>query len=171
MKITIRPCRIEDAITVQQYASDEMANRTTNAPWPYPEDGGITFIKNALKNWENRKGFLFAILVDTKMVGDIGLNLPDFEKQTIRCDYAISPSYWGQGIVTQAVKLALSYAFKELSMEVVFSSCLDRNPASRRVLEKNGFSEIGKFIYTTDKFKNEPACWLKLTIDKWKKLT
>ena len=168
MKVTIRPCKIEDAKTVQKYASDELVNLTTNAPYPYPENGGITFIKNAINNWEKRKGFLFAILVDDKMVGDVGLNLADFEKQTIRCDYAISSSYWGQGITTAAIKLAVSYAFNDLNMKLVISSCLDRNIASRRVLEKNGFMEKSSFIFNSNKFNNEPAHWFELTKANWK---
>ncbi len=168
MKVAIRPCQIDDAISVQQYISDELVNRTTNAPWPYPKNGGITFINSALKNWEQRTGFLFSILINNKMIGDVGLNRPDFEEQTIRCDYAISSLYWSQGITTLAVKLAISYAFTKLDIKVIYSSCLDRNPASSRVLEKNGFSKIDQFIYNTDKFENELAYRFMLTMDQWK---
>lgn len=168
MKVTIRPCKIEDANTVQEYVSDKLVNQTTNAPYPYPEDGGIAFVKKALKNWRHHNGFLFAILIDNKMIGDVGLNRVDFEQQTIRCDYAISSSYWGQGIATKAVKLAVSYAFNHLNMKSVISSCLDRNIASRRVLEKSGFIEKKRFIFNSEKFENEAAHWFELTKDNWK---
>lgn len=169
MKVSIRPLRIEDSEAVQRYASDELVARTTNIPHPYPKDGGEFFVKNALEGWENRTYFKFAIIADNKMVGGIDLNKPDFERHTVQCDYAISSSHWGRGIVTKAIDLAVSYAFEVLDMHIVISACLERNIASSRVLEKNGFVETRKFIYTNDKFKDEPAHFFRLTRNEWKK--
>ena len=169
IKITIRPFKIEDAEAVQWFASDELVNRTTNMPYPYPKNGGLTFVKASMEGWLNKKNYNFAIQANDKVIGSISLSLPNYEKGTIRCDYAISSSYWGQGIATEAIKLALSYAFINLDVKVVISSCLDRNPASRRVLEKNGFTETGNFIFSNNKFKDESAHWFELTREKWKK--
>ena len=63
--------------------------------------------------------------------------------------------------------LALHFAFDELEMEVVFSSCLDRNTASKRVLEKNGYEETGRFILNSKKFKDEPAVRYQLPRSGW----
>ena len=52
-------------------------------------------------------------------------------------------------------------------MEIVNSGCLARNPASARVLEKNGFTEIGQFIVSSSKFKDEPARRFRLTKQEW----
>jgi RimJ/RimL family protein N-acetyltransferase len=169
MEVSIRPLRIGDSEAVQRYASDKLVARTTNIPHPYPKDGGESFVKNAVQGWENRKHFKFAIISDNKMVGGIDLNKPDFERRTIQCDYAISSSHWGRGIVTKAIGLAVSYAFRELDMNIVNSACLERNPASSRVLEKNGFIKTRKFIYNNDKFKNEPAHFFRLTREEWTK--
>jgi RimJ/RimL family protein N-acetyltransferase len=47
--------------------------------------------------------------------------------------------HWGRGIATGAVRLLLVQARSQPLLQVVCSSVLTSNPASRRVLEKNGF--------------------------------
>ena len=170
MKVFIRPIRIEDVDSVKWYASDELVARTTNIPYPYPHDAAEFFVKDAIEGWKNRNQFKFAIIFENKtMVGGIDLNKADFERYTIQCDYAIHSSYWGRGIVTEATRLAINYAFLDLDMKIINAACLDRSPASSRVLEKNGFIETGKFIYNNYKFKDEPARWFRLTRENWLK--
>ena len=167
LEVTIRPLRYSDSAAVQRYASDERVALTTNIPQPYPENGGETFVRRSIRAYKNREGFSFAIVADGDMIGVVGLGAVDYEKRSVRCDYAIASSHWGMGITTRAVALALHYAFCELDMEIVHSACLKRNPASARVLEKNGFQETEGFIYNSSKFKNEPARRFQLTRQAW----
>lgn len=167
IEITIRPLRYSDATAVQRYASDERVALTTNIPQPYPENGGETFVRRSIRAHRNREGFSFAIVADGDMIGVVGLGAVDYEKRSVRCDYAIASSHWGRGIMTGAVALALNYAFCELGMEMVHSACLKCNPASARVLEKNGFQETEGFIYNSSKFENEPARRFQLTRQAW----
>ena len=73
----------------------------------------------------------------------------------------------GKGITTEALSLALRYAFCDLGMDIVRSSCLRRNPASARVLEKNGFRETGEFVSDIPNFRNEPSRGFQLTKQEW----
>ncbi len=169
LEVTIRPLQYSDAAAVQQYASDERVARTTNIPQPYPENGGETFVRRSIRAHRNREGFSFAIVAGGDMIGVVGLGAVDYEERSVRCDYAIASSHWGRGITTRAVALALNYAFCELDMEIVHSACLKRNPASARVLEKNGFQELDGFLYNSSKFKDEPARRFQLTRQAWRK--
>ena len=101
------------------------------------------------------------------MVGVVELGAIDLESRSIQCDYAIASAHWGKGITTKAVALALRYAFLQLGMEIVRSACLRRNPASARVLEKNGFLETEGFVYNSSKFKGEAARKFILTKAAW----
>lgn len=167
MTVTIRPLELEDAAAVQRYASDERVARTTMIPWPYPTDGGKAFVAHCIEERNKQQSFSFAIIADNEMVGVVGINGVDHEKRTAQCDYAIVSSHWNNGITTKAVSLALEYAFHDLELETINSACLVRNPGSGRVLEKNGFTEAGQFIYTSTKFKNEPAHRFQLTKQDW----
>ena len=166
-KVTIRPLRIGDEPAVQRYASDERVARTTTIPEPYPEDGAATFVQQAVEARRKREGFSFAIVADREMIGVVGLGAIDLESRSIKCDYAIASGHWGKGITTKAVALAVRYAFLELGMETVRSACLRRNPASARVLEKNGFLETEGFVYNSSKFKGEAARQFILTKKAW----
>ncbi len=165
--VDIRPLELSDAPAVQRYASDQRVARTTTIPRPYPEDGGEQFVKKCLGAHEQGRLFPFAILADEEMIGVLELKVVKGQYRTVQCDYGIASSHWGKGITTRAVGLALTYAFQELDMATVNSGCLARNPASARVLEKNGFTEIGQFIYNSPKFKDEPARRFRLTKQEW----
>ena len=167
LEVKIRPLRLSDAAGVQRYASDERVARTTTIPQPYPKNGGETFVRKGVRAHRNREAFFFAIVADGDMIGVVELGAVDYEKRSTRCDYGIASSRWGKGITTRAVALALNYAFCELGMEIVHSVCLKRNPASARILEKNGFQETDGFIYNSSKFENEPARRFQLTRQAW----
>ncbi|MDE0043031.1 MAG: GNAT family N-acetyltransferase [Candidatus Poribacteria bacterium] len=166
-EISIRPLQLSDAEAVQRYASDERVARTTTIPDPYPPDGGETFVKKAVESHANGDTFFFAIVADGELIGALDLRSIDYENRSLECGYAIAMSHWGRGITTKALALALRYAFCELGMDVVQSSCLRRNPASARVLEKNGFRETGENVSDIPKFEGEPFREFQLTKQEW----
>lgn len=171
MKTTIRPIELKDATDVQRYAAEEMLARTCNIPHPYPNNGGEWFVNRSIESRQRRERFPSAILVDGEFVGVVGLNGPDFQAFTIEVDYWIGVPHWGKGIGTEAVKLALKIAFSELGMKTVFSGCWEGNPASIRVLEKNGFEEIESIIGSDSyapKFKDKRIRRFVLTRENWK---
>jgi RimJ/RimL family protein N-acetyltransferase len=72
----------------------------------------------------------------------MNLNRIDRDRGTAELDYWIAVPFWGRGIATAAVRLAVTLAFAGLRLQVVESVCLEENPASGRVLEKAGFTEV-----------------------------
>jgi RimJ/RimL family protein N-acetyltransferase len=170
MKVTIRPIELTDAGAVQRYAADEKLARTCNVPHPYPENGGEWFVKRSVEARQKRERFPSAVLVDGQFVGVIGLNSPDFEAKSIECDYWVGVPNWGKGIGTKAVGLAVEFAFHELGMQTVFSGCWEGNPASARVLEKNGFKETESTLGTDtygQKHKGKRIRRFMLTRQEW----
>jgi RimJ/RimL family protein N-acetyltransferase len=51
----------------------------------------------------------------------------------------------GQGIISEAVRQLARVAFAELSLASLYAWIMEDNVASRRVLEKSGFRECGRF--------------------------
>lgn len=54
------------------------------------------------------------------------------------------PAAGGKGATTAAVAEALRTAFEEFDLEAVYAWVFETNHPSRRVLEKNGFREVGR---------------------------
>ena len=105
--VTIRPLRLSDAEAVQLYASDNRVACTTTIPQPYPEDGGETFVKQAVEACANEEAFYFAILADGELIGAIDLRSIESESVPSNVVMRLPPPTGVRGIATKAVALAL----------------------------------------------------------------
>ena len=63
---------------------------------------------------------------------------------TFEMGYWLAEPYWGRGIATRAVGLVVAHAFAALDAEREQAYVYEWTPASRRVLEKNGFACEGR---------------------------
>ncbi len=75
----------------------------------------------------------------------------------IELGYWLAKPFWGQGVMTAAVRAACHHAFFNWDVDVILASCFVSNVASRRVLEKNGFEFEGQHQLVKD----------GLPIDSW----
>lgn len=76
-----------------------------------------------------------------KVIGFVGFEA-DSKRPEVNClelGYALSEEYWGLGIMTEAVKVAIGYAFSELKVDFVSVYRNPHNKRSGRVIEKCGF--------------------------------
>lgn len=67
------------------------------------------------------------------LVKRVGLDYPDL-------GFAVLPEYAGQGYTSEASKIMLEYADKQLQIPTVYGITTQSNIASIKVLEKQGFS-------------------------------
>ncbi|MFQ6615517.1 MAG: GNAT family N-acetyltransferase [Fidelibacterota bacterium] len=78
-----------------------------------------------------------------KRVGVISFDKLDPDHGIGRIGYTISRDFWGQGYGTAAVGAVVEKIFRESDTERIEAECSIHNPASVRVLEKNGFGLEG----------------------------
>ena len=75
-----------------------------------------------------------------------GLTLSHVQRgvtQSCSLGYWMGERYAGKGYMTDAVRVALSFAFDALRLHRVEAACLPHNLASIRLLEKVGFAREG----------------------------
>ena len=86
-------------------------NLRDGLPYPYTETDAEEYIKSMLMADKN-KTFAFAITVDDKVVGSIGVFRGDnIHSRTAEMGYYIGEPYWGCGLGTSAVhKCAHTYS-------------------------------------------------------------
>lgn len=124
----------------------------TRMPDPYPEDGAATWIEQVRPLHERGEMFAFAIVRgDGQLVGMIGLMGPG--ESGAEMGYWIGAPYWNRGYATEAVRQMVSLAFDEIGVERVYATPLERNVASCRVLEKNGFRLARRYPNVEPKWK------------------
>jgi RimJ/RimL family protein N-acetyltransferase len=74
-----------------------------------------------------------------KLIGYCGLDIEHIDgTPEVEIGYRLLPSFWGQGLATEAAIAALRYAFGPLKLQRIIATVLARNPASLRVVEKSG---------------------------------
>jgi len=87
----------------------------------------------------------FVILEGTVAVGTIGFeHVLRGEEKTADLGYWVDRAQRGRGIASQAVVLAVDYAFNVLGLGRVRANVEPDNVASRRVLERTGFQLAGR---------------------------
>ena len=81
-----------------------------------------------------------AIFIEEKIVGSISLETKnDVHKKTAEIGYMILNEYSGKGIISSAVKKICEIGFNSLDIIRIEAKVVDKNIASRKVLEKNNF--------------------------------
>ncbi len=97
-----------------------------------------------LKNVAEAHPWFMAIIFKGKSVGAITLDQGKSRAQKkAELGYVLAKKYWGQGITTEAVKLALEKGFDDLSIVRIEAFVDPKNKASVRVLEKSGMKNEG----------------------------
>ena len=118
-------------------------NLRDGLPYPYTEQDGADYISAMLSADENET-FAFAITVDDKVVGSIGVfRQGNIHRQTAELGYYIAEEYWGRGIMTEAVEQICEYVFGKSDIVRIYAEPFAYNVASCRVLEKAGFQYEG----------------------------
>ena len=114
-------------------------NLRDGLPYPYTEKDAGDYI-DAMLHADKNATFAFAITVDDKAIGSIGVFRKDnIHSRTAEMGYYISELFWGQGLGTSAVKQTCKYVFENTDILRIFAEPFAYNTASRRILEKSGF--------------------------------
>ncbi|MFW9784002.1 MAG: GNAT family N-acetyltransferase [Candidatus Heimdallarchaeota archaeon] len=97
--------------------------------------------------WVGVRDFIVFVIyykLDKCPIGDIGLNRINWINRNANIFATIGePAYWGKGIVGEAAKLLIDYAFTELNLHKIFASIYNPNQRSLRAAEKLGFKKEG----------------------------
>jgi RimJ/RimL family protein N-acetyltransferase len=139
----LRPLGPDDAATLALHANDRdvWLNVRDRFPHPYGLSDAEAYIATVAAQPVQTS---FGIIVDGVAAGSIGL-MPgsDIERYSAEIGYWLGRPFWGRGITTEAVRAVTLYAFAHLRMHRVFAVPFAHNKASRRVLEKAGYTLEG----------------------------
>ena len=125
----------------------DIYDTTLNIPFPYLEAHADLWLqKRAEQTGRLGKEVCFGIRDSAgKLIGAVSADSLD-SAATHRAEigYWLARPYWGKGIMTDAVKAYVRYAFTELHLAKLTAHTFEFNLASARVLEKNGFKLEGR---------------------------
>ncbi|MTI09235.1 GNAT family N-acetyltransferase [Curvivirga aplysinae] len=108
--------------------------------------GYINYIASLHANWEAGRGASFFIIDNETDALMGGVNMNNIRRgvvQSANVGYWLGEEFTQQGFMFEALGLCLNYAFNVQNLHRIEAACLTENTASRRLLEKIGFSEEG----------------------------
>ena len=144
-KFTLRNWQITDASALAQQANNINVSSWLGDrfPFPYTLDDATGFIKGQI---DQTPVVNFAIAINGQVIGGISLNMRnDIYRKTPLLGYWLGEQHWGNGIITEAIKLITAYAFRNFNIICIQACVFGENNASMRVLEKSGFIKQGVF--------------------------
>lgn len=159
MEFNLRPWRHSDLESLIKYGNNpEIArNMTDGFPSPYTVENGRAFLNMITALPVER---VWAIEINGEACGGIGVHpLTDIMRRNAELGYWLGQPFWGKGIISRAIPIAVERGFKNLPDIVrIFARPFGRNIASQKALEKAGFTyetRFSKTIFKNGEFEDE----------------
>ena len=144
----LRPWSADDTDSLVRFGNNPKiaANMTDQFPNPYTTEKAKAFIEYATSN--NPPNIL-AIDANGQAVGGIGIHpQADINRMNAEMGYWLAEPYWGQGIISHAIKQMVAYTFENWDINRIFARPFGTNIGSQRALEKAGFVLEARFEKT-----------------------
>lgn len=137
-RLILRQWREEDAEELYKYASDPDVGPSAGWP-PHTSVENSREIISGVLSAPNT--FAVCLKENGKPIGSIGFHRNDLAENDDEYElgYWIGKPFWGQGLIPEASREMLRYAFEDLEMNRIWCGYYDGNEKSRRVQEKLGF--------------------------------
>ena len=143
-RLILRPWREADLNDFYEYASVDGVGQM--AGWPPHEN--IEISKMILDSFiAGKKTFALEEKATGKVIGSIGIEEAErreadertAKKRGRELGYVLNKDYWGRGLMPEAVKRVIQYAFEEQGWDFLLCGHFHDNLQSKRVIEKSGF--------------------------------
>ena len=133
----------EDVI-LQMNSTSEISENTLTLPFPYHKQHADYWFQMAEFSFKKKEAFIFGIREkeNLKLIGAVGLHL-DVTNNKAEVGYWLGKSFWNKGYVSEALQKIVEFGFEELHLNKIYASHFPHNPASGKVLQKNGFEFEG----------------------------
>ncbi len=140
----IRDWASEDAAALARYANNREIARWLRDRFPSPYTAADAQAFLAVVSRQDPRT-VFAIATQGETIGGVGLKFgDDVHRFTAELGYWLGEPFWGRGIMTEAVRRFVPWAFEHLEVHRIYAAAFAENDASIRVLEKAGFEREGR---------------------------
>ena len=137
-RLLLRPWRDKDAEDLYSYAGDPAVGPPAGWPPHTDVENSRQIIRDILSAPET---YAVCLKASGRPIGSVGLHRNDLAQlaDEYELGYWIGRPFWGQGLIPEAARELLRYAFEDLGMNRIWCGYYAGNDKSKRVQEKLGF--------------------------------
>lgn len=169
-RLLLRPIEMADAGQIQAIFPQWEIVKYLNAkvPWPYPENGAATFIREmALPAMQHGEQIIWTLRLKSapeQLIGTIDLIA---ESEDANRGFWLDPKWHRQGLMTEACEVVTDYWFDVLKRPVLRGPKAIENEGSRRISERQGMRIVwkGDRDYVSGRLPSE--IW-EITAEEWR---
>jgi RimJ/RimL family protein N-acetyltransferase len=115
---------------------------------PRSDERTRQFLRTNLGHWDDHGFGLWVFRAASKFVGRGGLRHVRIGGQDeVELAFALMPEFWGCGLATEMARALLTIAFEQLALAQLVAFTITTNQASRRVMEKVGFTSERELVH------------------------
>lgn len=156
-RLILRKITPGDVYDVFEYASDPHVTEYLTWDTHRSLEDAMEFIQYTLGRYDRDEAGEWGIVLKktNRLIGSVGFASYDLRNNRAELGYVLSRRYWGQGIMPEAVKKILKFAFVVMGLNRVECCHLLPNEKSGRVMEKVGMRFEGiarEKIYAKGKY-------------------
>ncbi len=145
-RISLRELDAADTAAVLATTADH--NATKHLPFQAMDKHEVAvYLKELIDASNDQERFLYPLAIvrreDEQVMGLAQLGIESFLHRRAELGYLLGSSYWGNGYGSEAVRLITDFGFDHLGLQRIFAVAADRNEASRKLLESQGFDREG----------------------------
>ncbi|BBB89538.1 MAG TPA: GNAT family protein [Methylomusa anaerophila] len=144
-RLLLRKLVIEDAEDIFEYASDDEVTKFMSFDTHKFIEDAKRFINVTLDQYRrDEAGDWGIILKETgKLIGSMGFPWVDKKNSRAEIGYVLGRRYWGKGIMPEAVRRLLEFAFNDMELNRIECVHAVPNEKSGRVMQKAGMTFEG----------------------------
>jgi RimJ/RimL family protein N-acetyltransferase len=170
-RLVLRPVRLSDAPAIQRHFAtwDIIQHLSRQVPWPYPEDGAETYLRDVLLP-AMEEGRLLAWALVLREGPDEPIGLLEYRPEgTDSRGFWLAVPFQGRGLMTEAVIAFQDHVFFDLDVDQLTVHNLVSNAPSRRIKEKTGAQLVGTVEMEHHHGGAETQRWV-VTRERWAEL-
>ncbi len=170
-RLILRPLALSDTPAIQRHFNNWniIKNLASVVPWPYPDDGAETFIKQQLeKIAAGEESYQWVLVLksgDGEAIGNIRF-VPRPDEPKGNRGFWLAEPYWNKGLMTEAIASVNDFVFGTLGIESFYVCNVVTNAASRRVKQKTGAEFVGYIELAHHNGQSKSERW-KVTRESW----
>lgn len=162
-RLVLRPFSFEDGEHFYEIVSN---SENLSFIFPAMKDKGLAlatmvekFMRSPLGNWA---------LIDKasgRMIGALCFEKIDERQLSAELSYFLKKDYWGQGLMTEALKNLAFLAFYEIGLKELTIITHEENVASQMVAKKTGFVQVEQYR-GSDRYSHKMRNYLKFSLKR-----